>query len=50
MEVEGSQTSGKTSIAGWTVLKKTAIFEERGWKRDGGSKRKSDEKCPWGFV
>ena len=28
MEVEGNQTTGKTSIAGWTVLKKTAIFED----------------------
>ena len=36
MEVEGNQTTGKTSIAGWPVLKKTVIFEEGGWKRDGG--------------
>ena len=50
MEVEGNQTTVNTSIAGWTVLKKTAIFEERGWKRDGGSKLKSDEKRPWGIV
>ena len=34
MEVEGNQTTGKTSIAGWTVLKKTAILKrgvEEGW-------------------
>ena len=30
MEVEGNQTTGKTSIDGWTVLKITAIFEEGG--------------------
>ena len=50
IEVEGNQTTGNTSIDGWTVLKKTAIFEEGGWKRDGGSKLKSDEKRPWGIV
>ena len=50
MEVEGNQRTGKTSIAGWTVLKKTAIFEEGGWRRDGGSKLKSDEKRPWGII
>ena len=26
MEVEGNQTTGKTSIAGWTILKIAAIF------------------------
>ena len=36
MEVEGNQTTGKTSIAGWTVLKKTAIFEEGGGRGMGG--------------
>ena len=45
MEVEGNQTTGNTSIDGWTVLKKTAIFEE-----GGGSKLKSDEKPTWGIV
>ena len=49
MEVEGNQTTGKTSIAGWTVLKKTAIFV-RGGVEEGGSKLKSDEKNPWGIV
>ena len=50
MEVEGNQRTGKTSIAGWTVLTKNAIFfGGGGWKR-GGSKLKSDEKCPWGIV
>ena len=46
MKVEGNQTTGKTSIDGWTVLKKTVIFF------GGGeiSKLKSDEKRPWGIV
>ena len=50
MEVEGNQTTGNTSIDGWTVLKKTAIFEKEGWKRDGESKPKSDENRPWGLI
>ena len=36
MEVEANQTTGKTSIDGWTVLKKTAIFEEGGGRGMGG--------------
>ena len=50
MEVEGIRTSRNTSKIVQTVLKKTAIFEEGGWKRDGGSKLKSDEKRPWGII
>ena len=38
MELEGNQTNGKTSIDAQTVLKKTVIFGEGGWKRDGGLK------------
>ena len=38
MEVEGNQRTGKTSIAGWTVLKKTAIFEEGGVEEGWGVK------------
>ena len=34
MEVEGNQTTRKTSIDGQTVLKYTVIFLGRGWKRD----------------
>ena len=49
MEVKGNQTTGKTSIDGWTVFKKTAIFEEGGVE-DGGSKLKSNEKRPWGIF
>ena len=50
MEVEGNQRTGKTSIAGWTVLKKNAIFFGEGLEEGGGSKLKSDEKRPWGIV
>ena len=35
MEVEGNQTTGKTSIDGWTVLKKSPIFR-RGEVGEGG--------------
>ena len=35
IEVEGNQTTGKTSIDVQTVLKQTVIFGGRGWKRDG---------------
>ena len=35
MEVEGKLTTENTSTDGWTVLKKTAIFEEGGRKRGG---------------
>ena len=48
MEVEGKLTTENTSTDGWTVLKKTAIFEEGGGRR--GSKVKSDEKRTWVIV
>ena len=35
MDVEGNQTTGKTSIDGWNFLKKTAIFEEGGGRGRG---------------
>ena len=50
IEVEVNQTTRNTSIDGQTVLKKTVIFLGGRWKRDGGSKLKSDEKCPWGTI
>ena len=36
MEVEGKLTTENTSTDGWTVLKKTAIFEEGGGRGMGG--------------
>ena len=50
MEVEGKLTTENTSTDGWTVLKKTAIFEERVGRGMGGPKLKSDKKHPWGII